>query len=158
MAKGNKILIRGDLEAHKEEIIVSGTPKPGTVMQLTAATEPSGGIFTYEAFNRDADGDNNEIAVLLENESQGGLATDAYASGDRARIYYPQHGDELNMLVANVEGTGDSFAIGDLLMVDDGTGKLIATTGTPEREPFKVRETVAAIAADTLVRCLYTGS
>ena len=69
----------------------------------------------------------------------------------------PAAGEEINVLVANIAGTSDSFAIGDLLMVNDGDGKLIATTGSPESEPFIVLETQSAITADTLIHCMYTG-
>ena len=54
-------------------------------------------------------------------------------------------------------GTSDAFAIGDILMVDDSTGKLVATTGSPESEPFVVMETVAALTADALVHVMFTG-
>jgi len=42
-------------------------------------------------------------------------------------------------------------------MVDDGTGKLIATTGTPESEPFVLLETVTDPTADTLAWTMYSG-
>jgi len=157
MSKGSEIIVSGEPRGVFLEGFVSGTPKPGTVMQIVAGTEPVGGRHTWEAYNADADGNQRLAAVLLPDQLQGKLATDAYASGDRCYLYAPAMGEELNMLVANISGTGDAFAIGDILMVDDGTGKLIATTGSPESEPFIVLETVAALAADALVWCMYTG-
>ncbi len=161
MASGNNILLN-DITAKGVymEGIIEGTPKPGTVMQIKAATEPIGGRPTWVPYNRDADGNRPQgpLIVLLPDHLQGKIATDAYVTGARGFGYVPQAGEELNMLVANQAGTADAFAIGDLLMVDDTTdnGMLIATS-SPETEPFMVMETVAAITEDTLVHCIHTG-
>ena len=61
------------------------------------------------------------------------------------------------MLFEDVDGTGDIVTQGDLLMVDDGTGKLLATTGSPESEAFIAMETIAAPTADILIHCMHTG-
>ena len=158
MAKGNEIIVSAEPGGRFLEGIVSGTPKPGTVMQLKAATEPVNGRHTWEVFNGAADAERTLIAVLLPDSLQGDIATAAYVDGERCFLYVPIAGEELNMLVANIAGTSDTFAIGDRLIVDDGTGKLIATTGSPESEPFIVLETKAtALTADALVHCMYTG-
>ena len=142
------------------EGIVDGTPKPGTIMQLKAATEPVNGRHTWEVYNRDADGNRPQgpIAVLLEDALQGKTVDDAFADGDLCRLYCPIPGDELLCLVAAPgTGTGDALAIGALLMVDDGTGILIATS-SPECEPFVNMETVAdLVAAGSLVHVMFTG-
>ncbi len=159
MAKGNDILLN-DIEpkgVYKEGII-SGTPKPGTVMQVKAATEPINGRPTWEVYNADSDGDRRMIAVLLPDRLQGKLASEAYVSGEHGFLYVPQAGEELNMLVAAAgTGTGDSIAIGDMLMVDDGTGILLAES-SPQAEPFQCLETIAdLVAAGSLVHVQYTG-
>ena len=137
--------------------IVSGTPKPGTCMTITTA-EPVNERHTWEAFNRDADGNRANWGVLLDDFIQGLDNDTAYVDGTHCQIYFPAKGESLLMLVANIAGTGDAFAIGDYMIIDDGTGKLIATTGSPEEEPFQVMETVAALTADTLVHCMYSGN
>lgn len=158
MSLGNGIILNGtEPKGRFQECIVSGTPKPGTCMTKVAATEPVNGIFTYEAFNRGADGADAPTAVLLPDYLQGKLATDAYTNGDRGFLYFPLPGDELNMLLKNISGTSDAFAIGDPLMVDEDTGKLIAKTGTPEKVAFECAETVVAITEDTLARCVCNG-
>jgi len=157
MAKGSKIIITSEPKGVFMEGIVSGTPSPGTVMQIKAATEPVLGKFTWEVANTDADGNQRLVAVLLEDALQGKLATDAYTTGTRCFLYCPIPGEELNMLLANIAGTADDHAIGELLIVDDGTGLLIATTGSPESEPFVCLETVTDPTADTLARCMFTG-
>jgi hypothetical protein len=154
---GTKILCEERPKGVFLEGYISGTPKPGTVMEIKAATEPVNNRFTWEVANYGADGDQRLVAVLLEKEHEGKIATDAYADGDWGYLYVPIAGEQLNMLVANIAGTGDLFAIGDLLMVDDGTGKLVATTGTPESEAFMCLETAAALSEDTHLRCMYTG-
>lgn len=141
-----------------EEIIISGTPKPGTCMTIKAAVEPIGNKFNYEVFNDSADGVQNEVAILLEDELTGRLVTEAWAADQTARVYFPIMGEQFQMLLKNIAGTGDAFAIGDKLIIDDGTGLLIATTGTPEMEPFVVIETQVALTADTLVLVRYTGN
>ena len=155
-----KILVSppGGDPKRKKEVIIDGTPKPGTCLTVKAAVEPVNGRFTYEAYDRGADAERAEVAVLLEDELQGYGVEQAYVSGTRGMIYFPQSGDMLQMLVANISGTGEAFAIGDYLIIDDGTGKLVATTGTPEMESFKVMETLTGgITADVLLLCMYTG-
>ena len=71
----DQIIVSSNPKGDFEEATIDGTPKPGTVMTVKAATEPVAGKFTYEAYNRDADGNLAEIAVLLEDELQGKLVT-----------------------------------------------------------------------------------
>jgi hypothetical protein len=143
------------------EGIISGTPKPGTVMQIKAATERIGGRFTFVVYDRDADGDHpaGPFYVLLEDKLQGRTVDTAYADGERCFLYCPLPGDELNMLVtAAGTGTGDAIAIGDILMVDDGTGLLVATTGDPQTEAFMAAETLSdVVAAGTLTSVIFSG-
>lgn len=153
----NEIVLAADPKGRFIEGIIDGTPVPGTCMQIKAGVEPVGGRLTYEVYNTSADGEQRAVFVLREDHLQGLTKTDAYVSGARGFLYAPAMGEELNMLVANISGTADAFAIGDLLMIDDGTGKLVATTGSPEMESFQVMETVAALSADTHIMCVYTG-
>ena len=156
----NTLVIEGAPRGKFEQVIVSGTPKPGTILQVAAATEPVNGNFTYEVYNQAADGNNPSggHAILLEDSLQGKLDSDAYVTGTLGMVYFPLPGEDVRCLVANVAGTGDTFAIGDKMIVDDGTGKLVATTGSPEQEPFTIMETKStALTADTLVHCRYNG-
>lgn len=159
MAKGSDIIVSAKKMGVFKEGIIGDTSKPGTVMQIQAGTAADGGgRFTWEAFNRGADGDHGLMAILLPDYLQGGLQTTAHTSGRRGQLYIPAPGEELNLLVEDVSGTGDDFTIGDLLIVDDGTGKLLATTGTPEREPFMCLENVTDPTEDHLMWVLYLGS
>jgi hypothetical protein len=148
----NTILCTNDPRGRFFDGYIDGTPKPGTVMQIKAATAKVGGRWTWEVYNRDADGDNPQgpIVVLLEDHLQGKGVGDAYVSGTLGRLYVPLPGDELLMLLGDVSGTGDDHTIGEILMVDDGTGKLVVTTGSPENEHFVCLEAVTDPTADTL--------
>ena len=157
MAQGSRIIAEANPRGKFEECIVYGTPKPGTVMQLRA-TAKVGGRFTYEVYAPGTNGEQRGVAVLLEDDLQGKLATDAYVSGTRGQVYWPVPGEELNMLMKDVAGTADDHAVGDVLMVESGTGKLIVTTGSPESEPFVCLEAATDPAADALLLCKYTGA
>lgn len=158
MSSHNEIVLSADPKGHFIEGIIEGTPKPGTCMMIKAATEPdSGGRLTYVVWNGAADGEQDEVIVLLPDSLQGKTPSDAYVTGTRGYLYIPVAGDELQVLAADA-GTQNTFAIGDKLMIDDGTGLAIATTGSPEMEPFKVMETVDTdIEANTLIHVRYTG-
>lgn len=141
-----------------KDVIIYGTPKPGTVMQLrTAAGLTAENMETFEVYAPGTDGERRPIAVLLEDQLSGKTYADAYVSGTRGRVYFPVMGEYLNMRILDISGTGDDHSFGELLMVDTGTGKLIATTGTPESEPFQLLETITDPVADTLALCRYTG-
>lgn len=159
MAKGNEIIVSANPRGVFHEGEIDGTPKPGTCMQIKAATEPVNGRFTWEVYNTSADGEQRLVAVLLQKYSQGRLATDAYTDGERGQVYCPVAGEELNVLIGDIAGTAatSDFAIGDLLMIDDGTGKVVDTTGTPEMESFILLETITDLTADYLAWCMYTG-
>ena len=160
MAKGNEIIVSADPKGVFLEGTVYGTPKPGTVMKVRA-TALVGGRPVWEVYDTTGDGYPGIVAVLLADQLQGGLATDAYVTGAHCFIYCPIAGEELNMLVADVAGTGTSGseakAIGDILMIDDGTGKLVDDS-SGLRKPFILLEAQAEpVSADALLHCMYTG-
>lgn len=158
MAKGNQIIATNNPRGVFLQGIISGTPKPGTLMELVAGTAADGNNrFTYQAYQPGTDGNQRPVMVLLEDESNGRTASDAYVDGDNCKIYVPVAGEQLNMLVDDIAGTADDVAVGDLFIGDTETGRLIATTGTPESEPFMALEAVTDPTADHLVHCMYTG-
>lgn len=172
MAKGNRIIVSAEPKGVFEEVIVSGTPKPGTVMEIKSNVAQKGGRWTYEAAGTtaaagstgmSADGDRIGVNALLCFSDHaacppGKLATDAYADGDRGAIYWPANGEELNMLFMNQAGTADDIGINDKLIIDDGTGKLFKSTGTVESEPFIALEAIVDPTADQLFWCKFIGA
>jgi hypothetical protein len=156
MAKGNTIVASAHPQGVFLEGVISGTPKPGTVMEVKPATPLTNGRETYQAVSR-ASGAIGAIFVLLEDDLQGKLPTDAYVTGTRGRLYAPIAGEELNMLVGDVSGSGDTIAIGDLYGVTTVTGKLIKNSSFASA-PFMAIESSVALTADTLICFKYLGN
>lgn len=154
MARGSAIIVTADPKGQFDEgfIAAGETPKPGTILQRDPTVALRGGRHTYPIYNRDADGNMPAGShwVLLHDAYQGKTVSDAYAAGDRCFLYSPRAGEELNLIVENLTGTGDDHALGELLMINDGTGKLIVTTGTPEVEVAQLLEVITDPTADTL--------
>ena len=129
-AKGNKIVISANPRGRFIEGYITGTPKPGIMVQIDVSEAREGGRLTYEPYNQSVDAQMGLVMILLEDKGQGKNNSTAYATGERAFFYMPLPGDELNVLVQDVAGTADDFAVGDRLIVDDTTGKFLTTTGT----------------------------
>lgn len=160
MARGTEIIVSAEPKGHFVEGVIGAglAPLPGTIMQIQFATALVGGKHTWELYNADADGGRPKgpMIVLLPDRLQGRLHTTAYAAAERAFGYIPLPGDELNLLIANVSGTA-TIAAGTTLIVQDTTGEMIATTGSPETEPAMLLEALVDIAADQLGWCIWTG-
>ena len=162
MALGNNIVLANNprgrfFEGYK----IAGTPSPGIMVQIDVSEAEVGGRWAYEAYNSDVDAESGFVLILLEDQNQNLGNTTAYITNTRCWMYAPLPGDEMNILLEDVAGTvaADDTAIGDRLIVDDGTGKFIASTGTShvKSEPFIALEVVTEPAADTLIRALFTG-
>lgn len=153
--KGTEIVLDAEPRGHFEECIVYGTPKPGTVMELKAAALASGRA-TYQAATRTTGG-KGAVAVLCADHLQGKGHSDAYVSGTRGFLYWPIAGEELNMLVADVSGTADDVAIGDLFGVETVTGKLKANSSYAST-PFQAMEVITDPIADYWLFCKYLGN
>ena len=156
MAKGNSIVLGNDPRGRFVEGTLTGALKPGVMVQIDVSEGlDANGRPTFEAFTA-ADGVRQIVGILVPN-NPGQLSTDAYATGERCKVYFPLPGDEINVLLQDVAGTGDAHAFGEILIADSGTGEFIATTGTPEAEPFQLLETVSAPTADVLAHAIFTG-
>ncbi|HYE70383.1 MAG TPA: hypothetical protein VD932_02545 [Aquabacterium sp.] len=153
--RGAGIIVSGDPQGKFLEGIIDGTPKPGTAMTVKAATEPVGGSFTWEPF-APADGAHVVTAILLPDHMQGKLYSDAYVDADRCFLYCPAMGELLNILLENISGTADSFAIGDLVSPNSGTGKFIANS-SHAKPAFTVMQTKSALTADDWCLGMYNG-
>lgn len=159
MARGNSIIVSANPRGVFMEGYIATAEKPGTVLQCDATVALKGGRHTFKVFQPGTDGEHplGPLYVLLADRLLGKDNTTAYVAGDRGFLYSPLPGEELNMILLDVAGTGDDHTIGEKLMIDTGTGKLIATTGSPESEPFELLETVTDPVADTLAWVLYSG-
>lgn len=162
MASGNVIVVSAEPRGRPMEGTISGSGlKPGTIMQLQANTAPVNGRHTYEVYDRAASGDRpvGPMIVLDCDWLQGKTPDDAYSSGDRCFLFEPVAGDELNVRIADVAGTGSAsdFTIGEPLMVQDGTGLLIRATGTPQSAPFTPLENLVDQTSNALCHVVYSG-
>lgn len=161
MARGNSTIVTADPKGQFDEgfVAVGQTFYPGMIVQRVYATALRGGRFTYTAYNRDADGNmpagGHWIVTERLNSMQGKPQTESYAAGARVSLYSPRDGEELNLLIANISGTGDDHLIGEILMADDGTGKFIITTGSPEEELAILQEAITDPTADTIAWCIW---
>lgn len=158
--RGSEIIVSANPHGRFMEGIISGTPKPGTIVQLDLSVAPQGGRFTWKVYDRSADGDRpaGPFIVLLEDRFNGNRTYEsAYASGDRCFGYVPLPGDELNLRFKDIAGTADDHAAGEMLIVDDGSGLMIATTGSPQTEVAINMEAITDPVADTLGWVTWTG-
>lgn len=160
MSRRNKILLEPDPKGKRiEGFVATGeTFYPGMCVQMDPTVSLRGGRHTYKIYNRDADGNNpaGPHVIVLEDHLRGMVMTDSYAAGNRFFGYCPLPGDELNLLIENIAGTADDHSAGEILMVNDGTGKFIATTGSPEKEPAMLLEAITDPTADTLGWCVWS--
>lgn len=163
MAKGNEIVVsnlrRGlDISGYVKAGVT--TLKPGMCMEIDWTVAEVNGLHTFKLYTADADGGRPKGPLIIcdIDHLQGKTTSDTYAAGSLAKGYIPVAGDQLNILMLDIAGTGDDHTIGDVLIPDSTTGKFIITTGSPEIEPFILAETPAADpTADQLVHVYYTG-
>lgn len=163
MARGNRTVITsppGGL--HTEGIVKAGqTFFPGMIVTRDPSVALVNGRFTYKIYAESANGDQPTGGFFIVTEALNGLIgkviTDSYAPGERCSLYVPEMGEELNLLVLNLAGTADDHAIGEKMMVNTGTGKLIVTAGTPETEVAQLLEAIVDPIADTLAWCQWSG-
>jgi hypothetical protein len=166
--RGNTIIVSAEPRGRFEGVIISGTPKPGTVMLPTNANVSVGvGRSTYSARTGYLDGAPGPVAVLVEDWLQGCTVTQAYVSGAWGMIYWPQAGEELNMILKYESGTGThgEELIGALLEIQGSTGKLQAKgtwnspVGAHISAPFEQLEQLGvALVTDYLLWCRYLGN
>lgn len=163
MARGNETIVSSDPRGILTEGIVKAaeTHYPGMVCLRDASVALVTGRHTYKIYDESADGDQPTGAFWVVTNLLGSLvgktAAQSYAAGERASYYSPVAGEELNLLIKDIAGTGDDHALGEKLIVDTGTGKLIATTGSPETEVAQLLEVITDPTADTLAWCQWSG-
>lgn len=159
MARGNRIMVNPDFKGPYEWGHVATAEKPGTIMQIDASVALKAGKHTWVPYNRGADGDRpaGPFAVIAEDLYNGRDATTAVEAGALCRMVIPQPGDEINLLFLNQSGTADDVALGDIMIVDDGTGKVTPTTGSVETEIAVALEAIVDPTADQLLWCRWSG-
>lgn len=166
--KGKRIIVTDMPRGRQDRFVVPAgeTWYPGQVVQIDPTQTRQGGNWVGKVYTTGADGKRPKGAYFIVTEE--GLATygrgitsatsfDSYGAGQLATVYAPVNGDELNLLFKNVTGTGDDVAAGDLMIVDDATGKFLVTTGSPDCEPAMALESIVDPTADTLFWASWSG-
>lgn len=152
--RGSKIIVTGDPKGVRLSGIIKDTSKPGTCMQLnTGQTADKPGGFEWIAAAPGTDGKTVLHCILMEDRTQGKLNTDAYVSGTLISMYCPLPGEDVNIIIGETAGTGNSFNIGDYLMINATGGYYIPITGSPQQTAFVVMEKVTQQAGSYLTWC-----
>lgn len=167
MAKGRNIVASGDPKGVFRDVIISGTPYPGMILEMTTAAEVQGKS-TYQARSLTA-GSKGAIAVLMPDYLQGEVGVgasiganlgnavgDAAVSGTVRQVYFPAAGEDLNLVVGSVAGTADDVAVGDLFGVNND-GKLKANSSYTSA-PFQALETITDPTTDYVACFRYLGN
>ncbi len=131
------------------------------IVQRDATVALKAGKHTYKIYAPGTDGEQPLGAFWVVTNQYHSLVgktmSDSYAAGSLMSVYSPVAGEELNLRLLDVAGTGDDHALSEKLMVDDATGKLIATTGSPETEVAQLLEVITDPTADTIAWCQWSG-
>lgn len=134
---------------------IKGTPKPGQLMEIDPAVPMDArGRFAWRVYQPGTDGLRRPIVVLREAQLLGKLKTTAYADGDACWLYCPINGDEVQILMKNETGTGDSVSLGDMITFDSGTGKGVPVTAV-EAIQCQAQEDIAGMTEDTHVLVMF---
>lgn len=156
--KGTEIIVSSDPKGVFGECIISGTPKPGVLMEMTTAALISGRP-TMQVAQR-ASGAKGPVCILLPDRLQGQLHSTAYVTGARGFVYWPVAGEDLNLLLGDVAGTGcvEDTAVADLFGVETLTGKILANSAFGSA-PFQAMEARHGfITADSWLFVKYIGN
>ncbi len=124
--RGQEIILASNPKGVFLEGQISGTPYPGTVMEIKNTAFVNGRP-VWQVWSK-ATGAYGLVAVLLPDNMQGALYSTAYVDGAHGFLYCPVRGEELNMRVTDVAGTADDVAIGALFSIESATGQLIANS------------------------------
>ncbi len=150
MSRGSGIILSSNPKGVFLSGIAGDTSKPGTIMQVALATERIGNNFTYIASAPGTDGYKVLCAVMIESSKFGLSVGTAAVSGQLIEMYVPASGEDINVLVGEVAGTGNSYAIGDKLIIDAEDGLLVPFTGSPQDTPFIMMETLTQVSGSYL--------
>jgi hypothetical protein len=159
VAKGNEIVLSIPKGVFLEGTL-SGTPKPGTKMEIQNGTAAVLGRHTWQAYGINAGMANNDprlTAIFIGDSMEGFIDTVAGVSGQRAFLYCPLPGEEMNVLTTGEPGTGstNAFTVGERLQPVAGTGKYIVQNTSSSGADFIVMEHIDQVPdIDTLVWCM----
>jgi len=154
-ARGQKILINPEPKGVIKDGIILGNLKPGICLEIETPFY-QGNRHRYQPADPQVNAQ-VPIIILLESKLRGYDIDTAHVSGELGQVYYALPGDELNLLLADVAGTGDTHTALNMYGIQGATGKLIVESGTFESTPFQLLQSQSALTADVLAPFMVTG-
>lgn len=133
----NTIVLQSNPRGCFIEGIISGTPLPGTVMELVPGVNFVNGRGTFRSSTR-AVGKDRLALILQEDNLQGFPVGTAYVSGVRGFMYVPLPGEDVNVLtdvLGTGTGSGGGPTVGEYLEFNNN-GHLTVETGSPQNTAF----------------------
>src|SRR5438132_6780507 len=112
MSRGNETIVSSNPRGVFEEGYVKATLtfQPGIVVEIDPTVALVNGEHTYKYATPGADGGIPKgpywIVTNLLNALVGKTMSDTYAAGSRVSLYSPMPGEQLNLLLLDVAGTG----------------------------------------------------
>jgi hypothetical protein len=154
MAKGNSIVVSASPINPFEWGYINDTSVPGTVMQIDNSVGPYTGRFAWKASAPGTDGQGVLRAILMEDRQQGFPMTQAFVQGTWGEMYFPSSGEEVNLILGEVAGTGNSYNIGDALMIDAESGIMVPYVAGSGTDVFAIcLEKLTQVAGAHLTWC-----
>ncbi len=140
---GNNIIrITPGMHGVPDEGTITTALLPGVCVEMVPNTAFTNGRPSWRGRSRTA-GALGPVAILLDDPLQGFPVGTAYVAGKRGFVYWPQAGEEFNMLLADSGSTALAVTQGDLFGVD-ATGKILPNSSYAST-PFQSMETLAAL-------------
>ena len=118
--KGQTIIVAAFPQGKFIEGLIGTSAYPGTKMEIKNGVLPVGGRHTWQPYGLNAGMATNDprlVAILTADNLQGFTPETQCIAGQRAFVYCPLPGEEMNVLLAGQAGTGsaNAFTIGERL-------------------------------------------
>jgi hypothetical protein len=160
--KGQTIIVTGFPKGARDEGILALNAYPGTKMEIKNGVLPIGGRHTWQPYGTNAGMSTNDpraCAILLADDLQGSAPlTQLLAANNRAFLYFPLPGEDMNILLAGQAGTGstNAFTIGERLSPQVSatpalTGLYILQGTSASNAEFISKEHIDEIADQTIL-------
>ena len=154
--RGQTIIVTSWPKGTRDEGILGLNAYPGTKMEIKNGVLPVGGRHTWVPWGTngsggtggtEATGDPRPKAILLADELQGAAPlTQLIAGQNRAFLYFPLPGEDMNILCAGEAGTGSANAF------FIGTRFIAQVTGVAATNGLYIVEATSSISADFMCK------
>lgn len=144
MSSAKTIVLRGG-QGRYEEGTLDTAVSPGMACEQAADGDWDNVVSTKAEYIK------KTLVIATEDGYQGKAIATAYVVGDKVRLYYPQRGDRLLVLVKS----GENIAVGDVGNPEGGgSGLFVEAAGADARYMIRFTESSGgALGANTLLEC-----